>query len=82
MLPELEKLAEDIATIRGLCVELEGSDAMLVTNQIVRHLEWMLLELAQRDELLTGEMPWWAEWQRRPDDSEQPVRSPPDRGKA
>lgn len=63
MLPALEELASDIADLSGMCAELEGTEAAFLIGQMVQHLRQTLERLAERDGMLVGTMPCWAEWQ-------------------
>jgi len=58
MLPELEQLATDIADLSKACAELQGMEAAMLIEQMVRHLRSALEELAERQGMLVGDMPW------------------------
>jgi len=63
-LGDLESLAAEIRMLRKFgeqCPEPEGAKLVL---SLAGHFQSLFDELAARDGILTGEMPWWTE--RRP----------------
>ena len=62
LVSELEKLADDIASLSKLLAEAEGTyDAMLI-QQIVHHLESAMEQLMDRPGMLDEPAPWWTNW--------------------